>query len=301
VVAGAKIAGSTLVPHVAANGRAVSRPIQRRPAAAVWLGWLMIGLIVALALIGPALPLPDPNRQNLLDRLTPPLGVGGAISHPLGTDGLGRDLLARVVDGARISLLIGAVATVVAGTVGVALGLLAGFAGGIVDGVVSWLVDVQLAIPFVVVAIVVAAVVSPGLLTTMAVLAATGWVGYARIVRLRVRSLRSAPYVEAARAMGATPWRVAGRHLLPNLLGPVIVLASQQVGAMILYEAALSYLGLGVPPDTVTWGGMVAGGRDTLVEGWWISAVPGVAIVLTVLGLSLIADRSTPGHGGFGR
>ncbi len=285
------------------RGRAVRPRLvpTRRPDWEGWAGWGIVAIIVALAAIGPALPLADPHHQDLLTRLTPPAGFGGTIDHPLGTDGLGRDLLARIIAGARISLLIGVVATMVAGTIGVTLGLLAGFAGGIVDGAVSWLVDVQLAMPFVVIAIVIAAVMSPGLITTMAVLAATGWVGYARIVRLRVRSLRAAPFVEAARAIGASRSRLATRHLLPNVAGPIVVLASQQVGAMILYEAALSYLGLGVPPDTVTWGGMVAEGRDSLVEGWWVSAAPGLAIVATVLGLSLIADRWAQGSGGLRR
>ena len=302
MVARARIAAGTLVGPSNWGGVVLPGPGRtRRPQRATGAGWVILGIVLGLAVASPALPLADPNGQDLLARLKPPIGFGGTMQHPLGTDGLGRDLLARLVAGARISLLIGVVATVLAGTFGVGLGLLAGLVGGLVDGVVSWLVDVQLAVPFVVLAIVVAAVVSPGLVTTMAVLAATGWIGYARIVRLRVRSLRSAPFVEAARAMGATRSRVAARHLLPNIVGPVVILASQQVGAMILYEAALSYLGLGVPPDIVTWGGMIAGGRETLVEGWWVSAVPGIAIGLTVLSCSLIADRWTHGMGGIAR
>jgi peptide/nickel transport system permease protein len=198
--------------------------------------------------------------------------------------------LARVVAGARISLLVGVVATFVAGAVGVILGLIAGYVGGLADALVSFLVDVQLTIPFVVVGIAVVAVLGNSLTNVIFVLAITGWVAYTRIVRLQARSLRNAPFVDAARAIGASPSRVLARHLLPNIASPIIVIASQQIAAMILYEAALSYLGLGVPTSRITWGGMVADGRQTLMTAWWVSTIPGLAIVLTVLGFNLFGD-----------
>jgi peptide/nickel transport system permease protein len=243
-----------------------------------------------LALVGPALLTIDPAKQDLRGRLSPPIGFGGDRHHLLGTDGLGRDLLARIVQGARVSLAIGVTATLIAGTIGVVLGLIAGYAGGIADRLVSFVVDVQQTVPFVVVAIGVVAVLQPSLRNVIVVLAVTGWVGYARIVRLQTMSLRRAPFIEAARAIGVGPGRILTRHLLPNVAGPVLVIASQQVAAMILYEAALSYLGLGAPGSTITWGGMVAAGRDTMTTAWWVSALPGVAIALTVLGFNLLGD-----------
>lgn len=254
------------------------------------VGLALSGLLLLVAVAGPLLVPVDPERQNLVARLAPPVWAGGALDHPFGTDPLGRDLLARVVAGARVSLLVGVVATVAAGAAGVALGLLAGFVGGRVDRVVTWVADVLLATPFVVVAIAVTASIGSGLGPVLLTLAATGWIGYARVVRLQARSLRRAPWVEAARAVGASPGRIAARHLLPNLAAPILVLASQQVAAMILYEAALSYLGLGIGGDAITWGGMVADGRETLLVAPWVSVIPGSAIAAAVLGLNLLGD-----------
>jgi peptide/nickel transport system permease protein len=232
----------------------------------------------------------DPAAQDLMNRLAPPVGLGGSWAHPLGTDTLGRDLLARVVAGARISMLIGVVATAVAGTIGVTLGLIAGYGGGTVDRLVSWLADVQLAVPFVIVAIALTAVLGNGIANVLLALVVTGWVGYTRVIRLQAFSFRNAPWVEAARSLGASPARVALRHVLPNLVPVIVVLASQQVAGMILYEAALSYLGLGAGGSVITWGGMVADGQEALTKAWWVSAIPGAAIAITVLGLNSLGD-----------
>ena len=267
-----------------------------RPASGALVGLAITAALLGLALAGPWLVAIDPNRQDLVTRLAPPLGLGGTVSHPLGTDGLGRDLLARLIVGARLSLLIGVVATLVAGAIGVALGLVAG-AGGVAARLVNWLTEVQLAVPFVVVAIALTSVLGNGWETVVLTLVVTGWVGYARVVRLQTRSLRAAPWLEAARSLGAGPARIALRHLLPNLAGPVIVLAGQQVAAMILYEAALSYLGLGLGGDVATWGGMVADGQEALLTAWWVSVVPGAAVALTVLGLNLVGDALATGIG----
>ena len=254
------------------------------------VGLALVLLLVVLASVGPILVRTDPTAQDLLGRLAPPIWAGGVADHPLGTDGLGQDTLARVVAGARVSLLIGLAATVAAGTVGVALGLVAGSVGGAMGAVVSWLTEVQLALPFVVVAIAVTATLGNGVGPVLLTLALTGWVGYARIVRLQTRALRGAPFVDAARSIGAGPGRVLLRHVLPNLAAPIAVVASQQVAAMILYEAALSYLGLGVGGDTITWGGMVADGRDSLLAAPWVATVPCVAVALAVLGCNLLGD-----------
>ncbi len=265
--------------------------IRRRPAWGVGgaIGLALTLLLVAVALAGPWLPL-DPDHQALAQRLRPPVWAGGSAAHPFGTDQLGRDLLARVVVGARISLLVGVAATLGAGAIGVGLGLVAGFVGGRVDAAISWLIDVQLAVPFVVTAIALTAAVGRGLGTLLATLALTGWIACARVVRLQARAARRAPWAEAARSLGASPARVAIRHVLPNLAAPILVLATQQVAAMILYEAALSYLGLGLGGKAITWGGMVAGGRETLLVAPWVSIVPGGAIALAVLGLNLLGD-----------
>lgn len=272
---------------------AIARPDRRWRA-----GWTVGGrtgafiltFLLLAAALGPLLIDADPSRQGLRGRLSPPLAFGGDWAHPLGTDQLGRDLTARLVEGARTSLAIGLVATGFAALAGVTLGLLAGYLGGVTDRTVTFIADAQLALPFVVVAIGVVAVLGNSTRNVIVVLAVTGWVGYTRIVRLQAAALRHAPFVDAARALGATRWRVASRHVLPNVAGPVIVLATQQLAAMILYEAALSYLGLGVSSGTITWGGMVADGRETLMTAWWVSAIPGGAIALTILGVNLFGD-----------
>ena len=274
-----------------APGAGAARTTRRRSISKPGLvGLTLVALLVTAALVGPWLVGADPDRQDLRGRLASPFWSTGSTDHLLGTDQLGRDLLARIVQGARVSLTIGITATLLAGAAGVALGLIAGYAGGRVDRVIAFAVDVQQTIPFVVVAIGVVAVLGPSLRNVIVVLAVTGWVGYARIVRLQTMSLRRAPFVEAARAIGVAPGRMLARHILPNIIGPTVVIASQQVAAMILYEAALSYLGLGAPSDTITWGGMVAAGRETMATAWWVSTLPGVAIALTVLGFNLLGD-----------
>ncbi|HEV2528923.1 MAG TPA: ABC transporter permease [Thermomicrobiales bacterium] len=254
------------------------------------LGLALVAVLVIVAVLGPWLTPHDPARQSLGDRLQPPVWSGGSWDRPLGTDGLGRDLLSRVIDGARVSLLVGVTATLVAGTIGVTLGLLAGGLGRRWDRAVSWLVSVELAIPSILIGLGIAAALGTSLRNVIIVLVITGWVAYARIVRLQARALWSAAWMDAARAMGAPPGRLLVRHLLPNLAGPVIVVASQQVAAMILYEASLSFLGLGVPLETITWGGMMNAGREQLATAWWVSTIPGIALALTVLAFNLTGD-----------
>ncbi len=282
--------------------RASTLQPQRRPSLHLTKSGVVAHVIVAtlilVASLGPAIVSTDPFKQSLRDRLVAPVFLGGSWAHPLGTDQLGRDILARIVEGARASLLIGVTATVLAGIAGISLGLAAGYLGGRTDKVVTFFADVQMALPFVVVAIGVVAVLGNSTRNVIAVLAVTGWVGYTRVVRLQASTLRHAMFIDAARVAGASRWRVMGRHIMPNVLGPVIVIASQQVAGMILYEAALSYLGLGVSSETITWGGMVADGRETLLSAWWVSTLPGVAIAVTILGMNLYGDwlqeRLTP-------
>jgi len=273
----------------AATIRMPQRRVPRMTMAGAFAHTILAGLIL-VAMFGPAIMSTDPFKQSLRNRLLAPVFLGGTWTHPLGTDQLGRDLLARLVEGARASLIIGLTATLIAGIAGVSLGLAAGYLGGRMDKIVTFFADVQMALPFVVVAIGVVAVLGNSTRNVIAVLAVTGWVGYTRVVRLQAASLRNAMFVDAARAAGASRWRVMGRHIMPNVMGPVIVIASQQVAGMILYEAALSYLGLGVSSETITWGGMVADGRETLLTAWWVSILPGVAIAVTILGMNLYGD-----------
>ncbi|HET9658839.1 MAG TPA: ABC transporter permease [Thermomicrobiales bacterium] len=254
-----------------------------------WAGLSIVTLLILLAAIGPML-VGDPDKQVLRARLQPPVFFGGSSTHPLGTDQLGRDLLARVVAGARVTLLLSAAVTLASTVVGSALGLLAGIRPGRLDVALRFLVDVQIALPVIVMAIAVAALFSPGFLLVFLVLFSTGWVAYQRVVRLQARSLSQAQFVEASRSIGATEGWIVRHHLLPNLAGTIAVLATQQMAAVILFEAALSYLGLGMPPDSVTWGRMVADGRETMFAAWWVAVAPGAFIALAVLGFNLVGE-----------
>lgn len=260
------------------------------PPLSALLGMAILLFLVASAALGPALWPVNPDAQDLANRLAPPWGMGGTPAHPLGTDSLGRDTLARLLAGARVSLPIAVLATAAAGGIGVSLGLVAGFRGGLLDRFVTWLADVQLAIPFVVFAIVVTATFGNSIRNLLVTLVVTGWVGYARVIRLQSRSLRSAEWMLAAQAIGASRGRLILRHLLPNLVAPVAVLATQQAGAMILYESSLSFLGLGVGGSVISWGGMAALGREVIFKAPWVATIPGVAIALVILGFNLTGD-----------
>jgi peptide/nickel transport system permease protein len=234
----------------------------------------------------------DPNRQDLAVALRPPTWFGGeATAGVLGTDNLGRDIFSRVAHGARVSLLIGVLAVAVAGAIGTLLGLISGFQGGWLGALVMRLADFQLSVPFLILALAIVAAIGPSLLNLIVVLGITGWVPYARVVRSEVLSLREREFVLAARAVGASSWRIMLVHLRPNITASVIVLASLEVARMILSEASLSFLGLGVPPTTPSWGGMVADGRNYLESAWWLATIPGLAIAFTVLGVNLLGDR----------
>jgi ABC-type dipeptide/oligopeptide/nickel transport system permease subunit len=255
------------------------------------VGAAVIALIVLMALLAPVVAPYSPFQQVPEFNMRPPgwREPSGAI-HLLGTDILGRDVLSRIIFGARVSLLIGAVAVLIAGSIGVCLGLVAGYFGGLVETVVMRLVDTILAIPFFLLAIVSAALFGQSLLGVIVILGLTSWLGYARIVRGVVLTLKTVPYVEAAHALGAGHARTLVRHILPGVWAPVIVVATQQVGAMIIAESSLTFLGLGVPPDIPTWGAMIADGRGYVSLAWWISTLPGLALMLTVLAVYFFGD-----------
>lgn len=265
------------------------RRFVRSPGAAIGLGIVVIalGLVAAAPLVAPM----DPSDQDVAMRLLAPLSTSDRGLHLLGTDALGRDIASRIVVGARVSVLIGLASVALAGTLGVLLGLASGYAGGRWDAVIMRVADVQLALPFLVLALALVAAVGPSLVNLIAVLGVTGWVLYARVVRSETLSLREREFVTAARAVGATGARIVLRHIFPNVLSATIVVATLQVARMILFEASLSFLGVGVPPPTPTWGAMISDGRAYISVAWWVSTLPGFALFLTVLGVTLVGDR----------
>jgi peptide/nickel transport system permease protein len=257
------------------------------------IGVVMTATVVLVAVFAPLLA-PHPfDDQDLARSLLPPAWLPGAdASYPLGTDYQGRDLLSRVIFGARTSLAVGAAAVVLAGMIGVSLGLVAGFFRGWTDDVLMRLADAQLAFPPIVLAVSVLSVVGPSPTTIVVLLGVMGWVQYARVIRGQTLSLRESDFVTAARALGAGNGRIVLRHILPNALGPVLVIAALNMSAMILAEASLSFLGLGVRPPIPAWGSMLSEARDVFSVAWWTAVFPGLAIVWTVFGINLLGDGS---------
>ena len=277
-----------------ADGAVPPRPAVRRRlrislAGAASLAFL--ALLAAATLAAPKIGLPDPNATDLTRAMLVPSWTVRAGHAVLGTDPLGRDVLSRLVYGGRISLLVGFATALIAGVLGIAAGLLSGYYGGFVDTVLMSLADVQLGVPVILLMLGVIAVVGPGLWNLVAVLGITGWVLFARITRSEVLALRSTAFVEVARSTGATHARILWKHVLPNVVQSSIVLATFTVPQMILTEAALSFLGLGVQPPTATWGSMIADGRRYLLVGvWWPSFFPGLMLFGTVMSINLVGD-----------
>ncbi|KZX50096.1 nickel transporter permease [Haloarcula sp. K1] len=252
------------------------------------LGQFGIGVVLTLlvlAALGPVVSPYDPVEQDLSNRLESP-----SLSHPFGTDQLGRDVLTRLLHGARFSLGIAVAVTTVRLIMGTAVGLLAGYAGGWIDETLMRLVDTLLAFPGIVLALVIAGILGPSLVNVMLALAVVGWASYARLVRSSVLSLREREFVSAARLLGRSRTHIATRHLLPHAVAPVVVLATLDIGSVILGTAGLSFLGLGAQPPTPEWGTMLASGRSYLRQAWWLVNAPGLCIMLTVLGFNLLGD-----------
>lgn len=255
------------------------------------VGLVVVVISALVAIFAPALAPGDPIKNSLLDRLTPPMWLdGGSAKHPLGTDTLGRDVASRLLYGARVSLIVGFAAVVISGLVGVALGLLSGFYRGWLDDLLMRLGDVQLAFPVLVLAVAVLAVLGANLLNLIIVLAVTSWITYARIVRGETLSLREREFVDAARALGARDGWILSRHILPNVLPPITVVATFSVARVIIAEASLSFLGLGLPAPTPSWGAMLDEGRNYITTGWWLALFPGLAILAVVLGINVVGD-----------
>jgi peptide/nickel transport system permease protein len=258
--------------------------------AAVFGSVILAALIIA-AIAAPILAPHDPIETSLRLRNVPPFwDTKGSTDYFLGTDPVGRDLLSRIIYGARVSLFVGIVVTLLAAVLGVAVGLLAGYYGGLIDEVLMRIADLFLVFPFILLAVTIIAVLGAGITNLIITLVITGWVQYARLVRGQVLTLKEVQYVDAARVAGAKDARIIGRHILPNLLASVVVLGTLQMAFVLLTEAALSFLGLGVNPSTPTWGTMINEGRNYIYNAWWVITFPGIAILLTVLAINMLGD-----------
>jgi peptide/nickel transport system permease protein len=268
---------------VSPSGAAPSR--LRRHALGL-VGLCLVATAVTAAVAAPWLAPADPLRSDFAQGLRPP----GTPGHPLGTDQLGRDLLSRVLYGARIALFIGLCTVALTALIGSLLGLVAGFVGGLPGAILMRLADVQLSFPFILLALTINAIVGLGLQNIIVSLTAAGWVVYARVVRGQVLSVKQRDYVQAAAALGAGRARVALRHVLPNVAPSIVVVASLQFSQFVVAEAAISFLGFGVQPPTPAWGSMLSEGRDFLYVAWWLAAWPGAALALTALGVNLVGD-----------
>lgn len=283
-VAGGRRAGGTALPRL----RDVWRTLRRLPL--ISLAVLLVVLIIP-ALFAEVIAPHDPIEGNLAARLKPPFWMeGGSTDHLLGTDKQGRDILSRIIYGARISLGVSLSAVVIGGTIGTVLGLIAGYFGSWVDHGIMYLVDVFLSLPLILMALVLVAVFGPGFSTAIAVVSLLLWSRYARQVRGETLSMKERDFVARARVAGASSARILFRHILPNVGNTLIVLATLQVGTVILLEATLSFLGAGIPRPNPSWGVMVADGRDLLVTAWWIAFFPGLAILLVVLAMNMLGD-----------
>ncbi|MBI2159469.1 MAG: ABC transporter permease [Candidatus Rokubacteria bacterium] len=270
---------------------AAAGTVRRRTTRLALTGAAFVLFLGAVAAAAPWLAPHDPTRQSLRARLAAPtLEAADGRTHVLGTDHLGRDVLSRVIYGSRVSLVVGLAAVVVGGLVGASLGILAGFRGGRSDTVIMTVADAQLAFPFILLAIGIIAVLGPSFPTLIVVIGLSGWVSYARVLRAQVLVLRAREFVDAIHALGGSAARVILRHILPNVLSSLVVIATLELARAIVLEATLSFLGLGVQPPTPSWGGMVHEGREYLDTAWWISTFPGIVLMLTSIVVSRTGD-----------
>lgn len=255
------------------------------------VGLFIVLTVCIMAVFAPVLAPYDPNKIDTANMLNPPFWLsGGDVSHILGTDNLGRDILSRLIYGSRISIIVGLLSVIVGGLIGVTFGLIAGYYGGIVDSIIMRLVDSFLAIPTVLFCIVFLAVLNPGLLTLVFVIGVTNWVIYASLVRSETLSIREREYVKAARTIGVSDIKIMTRHILPNVFSSVIVVSTLSVAGTIITESSLSFLGLGIQPPAISWGIMLSEGRAHLATSWWLATFPGLAITFTVLGVIFLGE-----------
>lgn len=282
----------SVLPGAAARSR-VARLVRRRPPLVTAISYLVILLYVCVASVGPLLIHYDPVATHITERLLGPGSATSAGTALLGTDGVGRDVLAEVVYGARTSLLIGTTVVLVTGTVGVLLGTCAGYFGGVLGTVVARLVDIQMAFPGILLALVISGLLERGVLVVVIALSIAGWVGFARLARGIAIGVRERDWVDAARLLGIGRLAIMARHILPFVTGPVVALATIELAGAILAEAALSFLGLGLPSSVPSWGQAISGGKEYLATAWWISVFPGLALTFLVVAIGLVGDDLT--------
>ncbi|MCM8748754.1 ABC transporter permease [Thermomicrobiaceae bacterium CFH 74404] len=256
------------------------------------LGGLVLLLLLLIAIAAPVLTPYTPSEGRIVERLQPPVFLGGSWEHPLGTDGVGRDYATRLMYGARVALAVGVLSTLVATAIGVCLGILAGYYSGKVDWVISTLVNIMMTFPFILLALAVIAVLGPSFLNVVLVLGIGSWPIYARVVRVEVSRIKALEFVAAARVIGLTDLRIIGRHIVPNLVNAIIVIGTVQIARLIITEAFLSYLGLGVQPPTPSWGYMLFESQAFMFNPaeWWLPMLPGLAIFITTLAINLVGD-----------
>ncbi|MCX8998422.1 ABC transporter permease [Rhizobiaceae bacterium BDR2-2] len=276
---------ATTTPPRSDTSRSPALPRSVVPFAAILV------LMVLVALLAPLVAPADPNTQNLLARLKAPGFQNRGFTYYLGTDELGRDVLSRLIFGARISLLVAFASVLLSGIFGSILGMVAAFYRGWVETLIMRLVDIVLSVPAILLAIITVAILGPSLSNVVIVLALTRWPRYARVAYGQTLSVANMPYVRLSRFMGAGWLRLLGRHILPNIAGALVVVATLEFGLMVLFEAGLSFLGLGVQPPTASWGAMLSTGRNYVASAWWIATFPGVALFLLVLSINLIGDH----------
>jgi peptide/nickel transport system permease protein len=268
-----------------------TRRVRRAGRLQITVGLVLVVPIVLVAILAPLLAPHDPNAIDLAHRLAPPAwSAGGTSRHLLGTDHLGRDMLSRVIYGARVALLVGGLAVVGAGLIGVTIGLLAGYFRGVFDAIVTMIAEIQQSFPFLALAIVVVAAIGRGIVNIVAVLIIGGWILFARVVRGEAMSIARRQFVDGARALGAGHTRILLRHILPNVRSSIIVITTFNFAWFIITEASLSFLGLGVDPNTPSWGQMLSDSRNYLALAWWYPAFPGIALVALVLGANMLGD-----------
>ena len=244
-----------------------------------------------VAILAPVVTPYSPTKTSLSEKNIPPFWQeGGSVSHPLGTDPLGRDLWARLAYGARVSLLVALSTLTLGGVLGTTLGLLSGYYRGPWDAIIMRASDITIAFPIILFAILLVVVIGPGLVNLIIAVGLVIWARYARVIRGEVMSIMTQDFIARARVAGASDFRIITRHLFPNVMNTLVVLLTLQVGFLIIVESSLSFLGAGVPPPTAAWGSMVASGRDYIVSAWWVSAIPGIAIMLLVIAFNMLGD-----------
>jgi len=256
-----------------------------------WIPMIILFMVFSSALLGPIITPHKHGALNLGLAMKPPFWQeNGSMSYPLGTDNMGRDILSRIIMGARITAIVALWAIPFSGAIGALMGMIAGYFGGKIDMLIMRLVDIQMSVPSLALALILAASLKPGVATVIIVIVVTYWTWYARIVRGEVLSLKERDFIALARVAGCSAWSILLKHFLPNIFNTLLVLATLQLGSVITYEASLSFLGLGIQPPDVSWGLMLADARPYITVAWWVIALPGLAIVITCLGSNLFGD-----------